>query len=449
MSPALASASPIEARQSSTRGKEPYRWVVCALLFFATTINYVDRQILSLLKEVLDRQIGWTNEQFGWVNAAFQLAYGVGLVGFGWFVDRFGTKVGYAVSIFAWSVAAAAHGLAGSFSTFIAARAALGLGEAGNFPSAIKAVALWFPSRERALATSLFNAGTNAGALIAPAMVPWMAFRWGWQSTFVAAGAAGLIWLGFWWWLYETPAQRHPSNLVAHPKLGTARDEGSEKSPGKIPWTKLLSYRQTWSFVVAKFLTDPVWWFFLIWLPDYFRQTRGLEIKRSWIHLVTIYGIITVLSIGGGWVTGFLTSRGWTVTRARKTGMFCFALCVLPIVIVTQVGDWTAVLLIGLAGAAHQAWSANLYTTVSDMFPKSAVASVIGLGGMAGSAGSFIFPVLTGKLLDHFTRLHNVTAGYGILFGVCSVVYLVAFLLNHLCAPRFEPLPQTREDSRC
>jgi MFS transporter, ACS family, hexuronate transporter len=425
-----------ERVQPAMGSPEAYRWLVCALLFFATTINYIDRQILSLLKEILDKQIGWTNEQFGWVNAAFQLTYGVGLVGFGWFVGRFGTKIGYAVSIAAWSLAAAAHGLARNFSAFIGARAALGLGEGGNFPSAITAVALWFSPQERALATSLFNAGTNAGALIAPAIVPWMAFRWGWQSAFVAAGALGLIWLAFWLWLYQTPDQRH---------LPTAQ----QNAPDKVPWANLLGYRQTWSFMVAKFLTDPVWWFFLIWLPDFFRQTRGLEIKRSWVHLVTVYGIITVLSIGGGWVTGFLTERGWTVTRARKTGMFCFALCVLPILAVTRVGDWTAVLLIGLAGAAHQAWSANLYTTVSDMFPKPAVASVIGLGGMAGSAGGFIFPILTGKLLDHFGRLHNVTAGYAILFGVCSVIYLLAFLLNHLCAPRFEPLLQTRADSRC
>jgi ACS family hexuronate transporter-like MFS transporter len=436
MSRTLTSNVGTETGRSSTGSEEPYRWVVCALLFFATTINYFDRQILSLLKEMLDKQMGWTNEQFGWVNAAFQLSYGVGLVGFGWFVDRFGTKLGYALSITAWSLAAAAHGLAGNFNAFIGARAALGLGEAGNFPSAIKAVALWFSRQERALATSLFNAGTNVGAVIAPAVVPWMAFRWGWQSAFVVAGALGLIWLVFWLWLYETPGQRH---------LPIAQEE----APDKVPWAKLLGYRQTWSFMVAKFLTDPVWWFFLIWLPDFFHQTRGLEIKRSWVHLVTIYGIITVLSIGGGWVTGFLTDKGWTVTRARKTGMFCFALCVMPILTVTHVGDWTAVLLIGLAGAAHQAWSANLYTTVSDMFPKPAVASVIGLGGMAGSAGSFIFPVLTGKLLDHFGRLHNVTAGYGILFGACSVIYLLAFVLNHLCAPRFEPLSQTRADSRC
>ena len=429
-----------------TAATETYRWVICALLFFATTINYVDRQILSLLKEILDQQIGWTNEQFGWVNATFQLAYGVGLVGFGWFVDRFGAKIGYAVSIASWSVAAAAHSLAGTFGGFIAARAALGLGESGNFPSAIKAVALWFSRRERAFATSLFNAGTNVGALVAPAFVPWMAFRWGWQSPFVAAGAAGLVWFGFWLWFYRTPA---PSRNQAMPQSTQDPHLDEEESQEKVPWSKLLGYRQTWSFVVAKFLTDPVWWFFLIWLPDYFHQTRGLDIKRSWIHLVTIYGIITLLSIGGGWVTGFLAGKGWTVTRARKTGMFCFALCVLPILAVTSVGDWTAVLLIGLAGAAHQAWSANLYTTVSDMFPKPSVASVIGLGGMAGSAGGFVFPIITGKMLDHFARLHNVTAGYRILFGVCSVIYLLAFLFNHLCAPRFEPLPRTRAGSPC
>ena len=414
-----------------------YRWVICSLLFFATTINYIDRQILSLLKEILDKQIGWTNEQFGWVNSAFQLSYGIGLLGFGWFVDRFGTKIGYAVSIVAWSIAAAAHALVGSFSGFITARSALGLGEAGNFPSAIKAVALWFPKRERAFATSIFNAGTNAGALVAPAIIPWMAFTYGWQSCFIAAGAAGLLWLFLWIPFYEVPDK---CKRVGAAELVLIRsDREDEQSREKIPWLSLLGYRQTWSFIIAKFLTDPVWWFFLIWLPDFFKKTRGLEIKKSWIHIVTIYGIVTVLSIFGGWITGYLTKRGWTVTRARKTGMFIFALCALPIFMVTKVGDWTAVLLIGLAGSAHQAWSANLYTTVSDMFPKKAVASVIGIGGMAGSAGGILFPALTGRLLDHFQKQENVTAGYAILFGICACMYLVAFTLNHLCAPRFEP----------
>ena len=438
-----SSDAAVASSQSGNSGN--YRWVVCALLFFATTINYIDRQILSLLKEILDKDIGWTNEQFGWVNSAFQFAYGIGLLGFGWFVDRFGTKLGYAVSIIAWSFAAAAHALVGSFTGFIAARSALGLGEAGNFPSAIKAVALWFPKRERAFATSIFNAGTNAGALIAPAVIPWMAYTWGWQSCFIAAGIAGLLWLFLWVPFYEVPDK---SKRVGAAELAIIRSDREDENPqDKVPWLSLLSYRQTWSFITAKFLTDPVWWFFLIWLPDFFKKTRGLEIKKSWIHIVTIYGIVTVLSIFGGWVTGYLTKRGWTVTRARKTGMFIFALCALPILTVTTVGDWTAVLLIGLAGSAHQAWSANLYTTVSDMFPKRAVASVIGIGGMAGSAGGILFPALSGRLLDHFQKQQNITAGYAILFSICACMYLVAFALNHLCAPRYEPF-QLKEQPR-
>jgi len=415
-----------------------YRWIICALLFFATTINYMDRQILSLLKEILDKQIGWSNEQFGWANSAFQFTYGFGLLGFGWFVDRFGTKIGYAVSIAGWSIAAAAHSLVGTVGGFIAARAALGLGESGNFPAAIKAVALWFPRRERAFATSIFNAGANAGALIAPAVIPWLAFRFGWQSAFLAAGAAGLLWLSLWLPIYNVPEKSKHLGAAELAHIRSDIEEGT--TPEKMSWFSLLGYRETWSFVIAKFLTDPVWWFFLIWLPDFFKKTRGLEIKKSWVHIVTIYGIVTVLSIFGGWITGHLAKSGWTLTRARKTGMLVFAVCVLPILAVTQVGDWTAVCLIGLAGAAHQAWSANLFTTVSDMFPQKAVASVIGIGGMAGSAGGFIFPIVTGRMLDHFQARNNVTTGYAILFGICAVAYLLAFALNHLFAPRFEPI---------
>jgi ACS family hexuronate transporter-like MFS transporter len=413
-----------------------YRWTICALLFFATTINYIDRQILSLLKPMLDEQLKWTNEEFGMVNSAFQGAYGIGLLAFGWFIDRYGTKIGYAVSITAWSVAALGHALVGSVGGFVGARIALGLGEGGNFPSAIKAVALWFPKKERALATSIFNSGTNVGAIIAPAIVPWIALTWGWQAAFIAAGIAGFLWLLFWIPLYNVPEKiKHlsPSELE---HIHSDKDETGDG--GKIHWGHLLGYRQTWSFLVAKFLTDPVWWFFLIWLPDFFKQTRGLDIKRSWIHLVTIYAIVTVLSIAGGWVTGYLTKRGWTVTRARKTGMFFFALFVLPIYLTTTVGDWTAVLLIGLAGAAHQAWSANLFTTVSDMFPKRAIASVTGIGGMAGALGGMIFPILTGRLLDVFKASGDVTAGYTVLFTICAFIYLVTFAIHHVLAPRFE-----------
>ena len=413
-----------------------YRWVVCALLFFATTINYIDRQILSLLKPILDEQMGWTNEQFGLINSAFQGAYGFGLLVFGWFIDRYGTKIGYAVSIAAWSVAALGHALVGSVGGFMGARIALGLGEGGNFPSAIKAVALWFPKRERALATSIFNSGTNVGAIIAPAIVPWIAFTWGWQAAFIAAGIAGFLWLFFWIPFYDVPEKI--ARVSAGERALIKSDTDEVETHQKVRWLQLLRYRQTWSFIVAKFLTDPVWWFFLIWLPDYFKVTRGLDIKQSWIHLVTIYVIVTVLSIIGGWVTGHLAKTGWTVTRARKTGMFIFALLVVPIYLATAVGDWTAVMLIGLAGAAHQAWSANLFTTVSDMFPKRAVASVIGIGGMAGALGGMLFPFLTGRLLDAFKASGDITGGYAILFAICAFMYLVTFAVHHLLAPRFE-----------
>lgn len=369
-------------------------------------------------------------------DCSFQGAYGIGLLIFGWFIDRYGTKIGYAVSIVAWSVAALGHALVGSVMGFTFARIALGLGEGGNFPSAIKAVALWFPKKERALATSIFNSGTNVGAIIAPAIVPWIAFTWGWQAAFIAAGLAGFLWLVLWLPFYNVPektARVTPAEL-AH--ILSDKDEAATTT--KIPWRTLITYRQTWSFIIAKFITDPIWWFFLIWLPDFFKQTRGLDIKKSWIHLVTIYTIVTVLSIMGGWVTGYLAKRGWTVTRARKSGMFLFALCVLPIYFVTTVGDWTAVLLIGLAGAAHQAWSANLFTTVSDMFPKRAVASVTGIGGMAGALGGMLFPAITGALLDAFKASGNVTAGYSILFSICAFAYLVAFGINHMLAGRFE-----------
>jgi ACS family hexuronate transporter-like MFS transporter len=325
----------------------------------------------------------------------------------------------------------------GSVGGFLTARSALGLGEGGNFPSAVKAVALWFPKSERAFATSIFNSGTNAGALIAPAVVPWLAFHYGWRACFISAAVVGLLWLCLWFPFYDTPEK---SRRVGQAEMDYIHRDGAADETNDPPrWLTLLRYRQTWSFLLAKFLTDPVWWFFLIWLPDFFKKTRALDIKHSWIHIVTIYGIVTALSLFGGWVTGYLTRRGWTVTRARKTAMFVFALLVLPVLAVAFVGDWSAVLLIGLAGSAHQAWSANLFTTVSDMFPKPAVASIVGIGGMAGSAGGFIFPILSGRLIDHFQATNNVTSAYAILFGICGCMYLLAFAINHLLAPRFEP----------
>ncbi len=414
-----------------------YRWVICALLFFATTINYVDRQILALIKPILDVELGWTNEEYGIVNSAFQGAYGIGLLFFGWFVDRYGTKIGYAVSIAAWSVAALSHGLVSTVRGFVMARISLGLGEGGNFPSAIKATALWFPKRERALATSIFNSGTNVGAILAPAVVPWIALTYGWQMAFIAAGVVGFLWLLLWIPFYDVP-EKIKRLSEAEYRLINSDTEDAADAGKKVSWLKLLGYRQTWSFITAKFITDPVWWFFLIWLPDYFSATRGLHIKESWIHLVTIYSVITVLSIIGGWFTGYLNQRGWSITRARKTGMLLFAICVLPIFAVTSVSDWTAVLLISLAGSAHQAWSANLFTTVSDMFPKYAVASVIGMGGLAGALGGMYFPIYCGKMLDQFKEAGNITAGYAILFAICAFAYLVAFAIHHFLVPSLE-----------
>jgi ACS family hexuronate transporter-like MFS transporter len=439
-----SSLSSVAGRAAAGVGR--YRWFVCALLFFATTVNYIDRQILSLLKPMLDTELGWTNEQFGKVNAAFQAAYAVGLFVFGAFIDRVGTKVGYAVSIAAWSIAAMSHALVGSVSGFFTARIALGLGEGGNFPSGVKAVAVWFPARERAFATALFIAGSNVGAIVAPAVVPWLAFTFGWRSAFIAAGIAGFAWLVPWLTRYDVP-ERIPTlspEELAHIRSDAGTEEQNDDAGSRMTTFAILRHRQAWSFIVAKFLTDPVWWFFLIWLPDYFKKTRGLSIKDSWVHLVTIYSIVTALSIAGGWLSGYLTRRGYGVTRARKIAMFTFACTVLPILLVTRVGNWPAVVLIGIAGASHQAWSANLFTSASDMFPKKAVATVVGIGGTAGSLGGILFPIYSGKLLDQFQARGDVTAGYAILFGICGSAYLVAFALNHLLAPRFESVGTRR-----
>ena len=414
-----------------------HRWAVCSLLFFATTINYIDRQILSLLKPILDDQLHWTNAEFGMVNSAFQGAYGVSLLVFGWLIDKYGTKIGYAISIAAWSLAAMGHALVGSVGGFLWARVALGLGEGGNYPAAIKATALWFPKKERALATSLFNSGANVGAILAPAIVPWMAFKFGWQSAFLAAGTVGFLWLFLWMPWFENP-EKKPA--LSKEELTWIQSDGVDVEAQKIPWGQLLGYRQTWGFILPKLITDPVWWFFLIWLPDFFKQTRGLDIKKSWVLLVTIYSIVTVLSIAGGWVTGHMAKTGWSMNRARKGGMLLFALCVVPILAVTGASDWGAVLLIGLAGAAHQAFSANLFTTVSDSFPKQAVASVIGIGGMAGAIGGMLFPIVTGVLLDSYKASGNVAAGYGILFAFCAGAYLFSLLILQILNPRLEPV---------
>ena len=402
---------------NSSPAVSPYRWVILALLFFATTINYIDRQILALLKPMLDNELHWTNAQYGMVNSAFQGAYAFGLLGFGWFIDRFGTKIGYAASIFAWSAAAAGHALVGSISGFYYARIALGVGEGGNFPAAIKTTAQWFPRAERAFANALFNSGSNIGALIAPAVIPIMAVTYGWRSTFVAAGVLGIIWILFWIPLYKKAPQ------LAEEEVAPER---------KIPWSSLLRVKQTWAYMIAKFLTDPVWWFYLIWLPDYFKKEQHLDIKAMGLPLVTLYGIVTVLSIFAGWAVKKIAERGYDMITVRKVSLLLFALCSLPIFFVRGLGMWEAVLLIGFAASAHQAWSASLYAVVSETFPRDAVASASGLGGMAGSIGGIIFPIVAGVVLDSSAN------GYAILFAFCAFAYVTAFAIHHIMLPRLE-----------
>jgi ACS family hexuronate transporter-like MFS transporter len=410
-----------------------YRWGICALLFFATSINYMDRQILSLLKPILDDQLHWTNEQFGWINSAFQGSYALSYLFFGWFVDKYGTKIGYAVSIAAWSVAAAAHALVNTIAGFAWARVALGLGEGGNFPAGIKSVAQWFPQKERALATTIFNSGANVGALLAPAIIPWLAIHYGWHSTFLAAGAAGFVWLVVWLKYFELPRRSPKLSATELDYIESGQITAPEVRP--LSWGNIMGYRQTWGYLAARFLTDPVWWFFLIWLPDYFKKTQHMDIKTMGLPLIAIYATVTVLSIFAGWVSKRLVDQGWSITKTRKVSLLVFAVAVMPVVFATHVPIWVAVALIGLAGGAHQAWSATLYTSVSDVFPKSAIASLIGMGGLLGSVGGMIFPVVSGRVLDAFPE-----AGYGMLFGYCGGAYLLAFLINHLLVPKFEPI---------
>ena len=418
-----------------------YRWRVCALLFFATTINYIDRQVIGLLKPILEQDFHWTESDFGNIVTAFSASYALGLLLFGRLVDKIGTKLGYTLSIIVWSFAAMAHALAKSTLGFGAARVFLGLGESGNFPVAIKTVAEWFPKKERALATGIFNSGANIGAVVAPVVVPWLAGSYGWQHAFFWTGVIGFVWLVFWIFMYEIPARHKKLTQAEYDHIHSDHEEVQDiKSDGpKVGWLQLLSIRQTWAFVFGKLLTDPIWWFFLFWLPSYFSTTFNLDFKKPNLQLIIIYTATTVGSIGGGYLSSWLIKKGWPVFKARKVSMFIFAICVVPIMFAKQTNDvWVAVGLISLAAAAHQAWSANIFTTASDMFPKYAVSSVVGIGGMAGSVGGSLFPLLVGRLLDHYKLLGNVGTGYNILFIICGCAYLLAWVMMHLFAPKME-----------
>jgi ACS family hexuronate transporter-like MFS transporter len=393
-----------------------YRWTICALLFFATTINYVDRNILGLLAPTLQKDIGWTPIEYGYITTAFQAAYAFGMVIFGWFIDRYGTKIGYGISLFGWSLAAMGHALASSVFGFGVARSLLGLSESGNFPAAIKATAEWFPKKERALATGIFNSGANVGALVASAVVPPLTLAYGWRAAFIFTGAIGFLWLIFWFTIYEKPEN---AKRLKKAELDYILSDPSEPVSEKVPWLQLLKYRQTWSFVIGKFTTDPVWWFYLYWLALFLNNNFGVTLAGLALPLIVIYTMTCVGSIGGGWLSGVLIKRGIAVQRSRWTAMFICAVLVVPVIIAANVTDmWVAVGIIGVAAAAHQGWSANLFTTVSDMFPKKAVGSVVGLGGLSGAVGGMILLMASGYVVQS-------TGSYIPLFIICGSVYLV------------------------
>jgi MFS transporter, ACS family, hexuronate transporter len=406
-----------------------YRWLICSLLFFATTINYIDRAVLGVLAPTLRSEIGWTDQEYGYISAAFTLAYAIGFIVAGWFIDKVGSRVGYSVYLTIWSLAAAAHALVKTAFGFGIARFALGIGESGNFPAAIKTVAEWFPKKERALATGIFNAGSNVGAVIAPLVVPWLALNWGWQSAFIVTGLAGLIWIGFWFPVYRRPSE--------HPKLSKRELDYIESdppdTPTKIPWSSLFKYRQTWAFASVKFLTDAIWWFYLFWFPLFMNDRFGVDLKTIGIPMIIVYVLADFGSVGGGWLSSFLLKKNWTVNGARKTAMLICALLILPVAMAPHVhGEWVAVILIGIAAAAHQGFSANIFTTSSDMFPRKAVASVVGIGGFTGAMGGFIMNLGAGWLKQN-------TGSYEIMFAIAGIIYLIALLIMHLLVPKLEP----------
>ena len=444
-----------------------FRWWICALLFFASAINYVDRQVIAILKPTLTAEFGWTDIDYGWIIFAFSTAYAIGFIFAGRFMDKVGTKIGFTVAIVLWSIGALMHAwavgvgeialpiltpiingilaainaiitplgfapwsivLSVSVAGFIVARFVLGLGESGNFPAAIKTTAEWFPKKERALSTGIFNAGTNVGALVTPLVVPILVLYWGWYEAFIVTGVLGFFWLAFWLFLYKRP-EEHP--YLSKEELDYIQSDPAEPT-AKIPWSRLIRYRQTWAFAIGKFLTDPIWWIYLFWVPDFLQRQHGLDLKSFGLPIAVIYIIADVGSVGGGYISSWMIKHGYTVNRSRKTAMLICALAVIPIVIASWTSSlWLAVILIGIAAAAHQGWSANLFTLTSDTFPKQAVGSVVGIGGMLGAVGGMVIAPLVGYILAS-------TSSYVPIFIIAASAYLIALLIIHLLAPKLE-----------
>lgn len=387
------------------------RWGVCGLLFFATTVNYMDRQVLAILAPGLQREIGWTESEYGLIVTSFQAAYALGLLGAGRLLDRMGVRRGYPLAVTLWSVAAMAHAAARSAFGFGVARFALGLGEGGNFPAAVKAVAEWFPKGERALATGIFNAGSNVGAIAAPLLVPWIALRWGWRWAFLVTGAVGFLWVAVWLAVYRSPGAK-------------------TEEKGQIGWLTLCGSRQTLGLVAARFLTDPVWWFYLYWVPKFLNSRHGITLEGIGPPLVAVYLAADVGSVFGGWLSGFLIHRGWDVNKARKAAMLACAGMVAPIVFAAETDNvWVAVALLGLATAGHQGWAANIFTLVSDWYPQRAVSSVVGICGFGASVGGMLVSAATGFLLER-------TGSYVPVFLWAGTAYFAALAVIHAVSPR-------------
>jgi ACS family hexuronate transporter-like MFS transporter len=402
-----------------------FRWVIVALIFLATTINYVDRQVIGILAPTLQKEIGWSDIEYGYIVTAFTAAYALGLPLLGKLIDVIGTRLGYAFALIGWSFASMGHALARSVFGFAFARFALGIFEAGNFPAAIKTVAEWFPKKERAFATGLFNAGSNVGAIVAPLLVPWITLTWGWQEAFIFTGAVGLLWLILWFWLYEKPEM---NKRLSKGELNYIQSDPTDPAV-KIPWRTLFKYRGTWAFALGKLLTDPAWWFYLYWIPSFLFKNYGITLNEIGPPLIVIYLMADVGSVGGGWLSSFFIKRGWSINKGRKVTMLICAVSVIPIMFASQVSNiWIAVALLSLATAAHQGWSANLFTTVSDIFPRKAVASVVGLGGTFGAIGGMLIATAAGFILEF-------TGSYLILFVIAGSLYLIALFVINLLVP--------------
>jgi len=452
--------SPNPPETSFTGGMTRYRWVICGLLFFATTFNYLDRQVISYLKEFFCTPIekggfGWTNTEFSHLTSAFTGVYAGMTIFAGWIIDKIGTKLGLALSLVAWSLLGIANAFVGaSLTLHIIVRSAFGIGEAGNFPASIKTVAEWFPKRERALATGIFNCGTNAGAMIAALFVPWCMIHYGdergWKAAFIYTGLAGFVWLAFWFWLYDTPARQKRLSRAEYEYIHIDEDTSALDKNGdhaKVSWGHLFGYRQTWSFFFGKFLTDGIWWFYLFWLPDYLLKQFGMTKHEVMLPTFILYGVAMTGSVYGGGIPMSLIRKGMPIYKARMSAMFIIA--VVPLTVLStqyfanvgmfgKAAPWLAVAIICIGAAAHQAWSANLFTTVSDMFPKKAVGSVTGIGAMAGGIGGVLVQLLVGFLTDKFKD--NPQHAYFLIFIVCALSYLIAWGIMKALVPRHIPI---------